>query len=531
MQGTDLLRDPGIQKALSRSKFTERDVPELSTAIGDAYAGLTPEQKQALQGLADELDTFPVPKLMAFGSLLEYLKKNKDRYEEVVKKLYASKLINEGDLPAEYDDRLFAVIQGMVHQAMLKKPEGGGPNMPAPMPTAPGYKKGGIVGLHEAAQQLKNAGRNDDTMLAHITPEEAMLLKSRGGEGSINPETGLPEYGFFSSIGSFFKSAAPVVLPILGGLVGGPLGAAAGAGVGSLIGGASPASAMKSALFAGAIGFAASGASSLMQGGTFMGGVENALPESFGGGMNTVGGGGKQLGFLDYMKGGESPALTPEANIGAASPDIRGDLNRPGALYEAPSGDKGFEGFQKGVQSGFAGDTLKGPAAAPTSSGGALSGLGGLVDKAGTWIKTNPWPAVGIAGVGGALLASSMGNKSTAPGALPARQTGNDLLASNPGRYAFNINDFTAIKRPATSPVIPYQPGGLGAIRMAMGGVAARGGKIDGPGTGTSDSIPARLSDGEFVMTAKAVRGAGGGDRMKGARKLYEMMHKYERMA
>jgi hypothetical protein len=153
------------------------------------------------------------------------------------------------------------------------------------------------------------------------------------------------------------------------------------------------------------------------------------------------------------------------------------------------------------------------------------------VDKAGNWIKTNPWPAVGIAGVGGALLASSMGNKSTVPGALPTRQTGNDVLAANPNRYAFNISNFTPAQRAPTPTVVPYQPGGLGAIRMAMGGVAKRGGHIDGPGTGTSDSIPARLSDGEFVMTAKAVRGAGGGDRMKGARKLYEMMHKYERMA
>jgi hypothetical protein len=29
-------------------------------------------------------------------------------------------------------------------------------------------------------------------------------------------------------------------------------------------------------------------------------------------------------------------------------------------------------------------------------------------------------------------------------------------------------------------------------------------GEVDGPGDGTSDSIPARLSDGEFVMTKKA---------------------------
>lgn len=518
MQGTDLLRDPGIQKALTRSKFTERDVPELSTAIGDAYAGLTSEQKQALQGLSDELDTFPVPKLMAFGSLLEYLKKNKDRYEAVVEKLYSSGLLNEGDLPEEYDDRLFAIIEGMVHQAMMKKPEGGGPNMPAPMPTAPGYKKGGIVGLHEAAQKLKDAGRNDDTMLAHITPEEAMLLKSRGGEGSINPMTGLPEYGFFSSIGSFFKSAAPVVLPILGGLVGGPFGAAAGAGVGSLIGGASPASAMKSALFAGAVGFAASGVSSMMQGGTFMGGVTNALPESFGGGLNTVEGGGKQLGFLESMKGGPAPAVTPPSDIGSTTGAGSNLVSQNAAADAARSFD---------ASTASSGAVPK----APVSSGGALSGLGGLVDKAGTWIKTNPWPAVGIAGVGGALLASSMGNKSAPATPLAKGPTGQELLASNPNRYAFNISNFTPAQRTPTSTVVPYQPGGLGAIRMATGGIAKHGGKIDGPGTGTSDSIPARLSDGEFVMTAKAVRGAGGGDRMKGARKMYEIMHKYERMA
>ena len=71
----------------------------------------------------------------------------------------------------------------------------------------------------------------------------------------------------------------------------------------------------------------------------------------------------------------------------------------------------------------------------------------------------------------------------------------------------------------------------------------AMGGFIEGPGTGTSDSIPAKiyqnggpvqeamLSDGEFVMTADAVRGAGGGDRAKGAAKMYEMMSRLERRA
>ena len=72
---------------------------------------------------------------------------------------------------------------------------------------------------------------------------------------------------------------------------------------------------------------------------------------------------------------------------------------------------------------------------------------------------------------------------------------------------------------------------------------AAQGGYIEGPGTGKSDSIPAaiyqnggrvqeaRLSDGEFVMTADAVKGAGGGNRAKGAAEMYKMMNRFERMA
>ena len=70
-----------------------------------------------------------------------------------------------------------------------------------------------------------------------------------------------------------------------------------------------------------------------------------------------------------------------------------------------------------------------------------------------------------------------------------------------------------------------------------------QGGLIRGPGTGTSDSIPAtiyqnggpvrkaRLSDGEFVMTADAVRGAGQGNRAAGAANMYKMMNRFERMA
>lgn len=51
------------------------------------------------------------------------------------------------------------------------------------------------------AQLLQAQGRHGDTMLAHITPEEAGILKLLGGSGTINPDTGLPE--FFFSIGGW----------------------------------------------------------------------------------------------------------------------------------------------------------------------------------------------------------------------------------------------------------------------------------------------------------------------------------------
>ncbi len=52
----------------------------------------------------------------------------------------------------------------------------------------------GTGGARELAELLRQMGRGDDSMLAHITPEEAEMLLQAGGSGTINPETGLPEF-------------------------------------------------------------------------------------------------------------------------------------------------------------------------------------------------------------------------------------------------------------------------------------------------------------------------------------------------
>jgi len=65
-------------------------------------------------------------------------------------------------------------------------------------PTMPTFEGGGRVeetyGLRNVAEQLRERGRDGDTILAHINPEEAGILKLLGGSGTINPYTGLPEY-------------------------------------------------------------------------------------------------------------------------------------------------------------------------------------------------------------------------------------------------------------------------------------------------------------------------------------------------
>ena len=95
--------------------------------------------------------------------------------------------------------------------------------------------------------------------------------------------------------------------------------------------------------------------------------------------------------------------------------------------------------------------------------------------------------------------------------------TGQSLLNQNPGAYRIGV------------PSIARGFAGGGGIDPSN--FPRRTGGISGPGTGTSDDIPAMLSDGEFVMTAKAVKGMGNGNRERGIRNMYQVMDNLEGMA
>jgi hypothetical protein len=162
-------------------------------------------------------------------------------------------------------------------------------------------------------------------------------------------------------------------------------------------------------------------------------------------------------------------------------------------------------------------------------------------------------PAV-AAGVGALGVAGGFSPKEEPPpdnaNRLYGSQSGAQLLASNPKIYGTT---------PGGAATQYYNPGYMGyglASRQyyrpqimfgqpqyrygfADGGIASlakggpsnfprKNGQIDGPGTGTSDSIPAMLSDGEFVFTAKAVRNMGKGSRRLGAKRMYALMKALE---
>ena len=89
------------------------------------------------------------------------------------------------------------------------------------------------------------------------------------------------------------------------------------------------------------------------------------------------------------------------------------------------------------------------------------------------------------------------------------------------GSGALPMSDVMNIRRQSMMKKNPMN-NVMGVANLAMGGdpmFPRRTGEIDGPGGPKDDKIPAMLSDGEFVFTAKAVENAGGPSAM------YKMMN------
>ena len=122
-------------------------------------------------------------------------------------------------------------------------------------------------------------------------------------------------------------------------------------------------------------------------------------------------------------------------------------------------------------------------------------------------------------------------------------QAGADMEAiaearRNAIRFAMEVNDFTEEDILETFNELGLKEGGI--VSLAEGGMLDFGGKEMDLRKGgfvpigkkeKADDVPARLSKNEFVMTADAVRAAGGGSVNKGAQRMYDLMNNLEARA
>lgn len=194
------------------------------------------------------------------------------------------------------------------------------------------------MSLHTLANHLQSAGRGEDKVLVHMTPKEVQGLQSlamaHGGSLTINPETGLAEAGFLSSMLPMLAGAA---LAATG--VGAPMAAMMVGGAGALATGSLSKGLMMglgayggAGLGAGlsAAGAGAAGAASLTNPITYVGGTPftSALPAAAGTAAPAAGAGLSQIGspFTNPQIASvtSAPPVTPPGAITVATPEATG---------------------------------------------------------------------------------------------------------------------------------------------------------------------------------------------------------------
>jgi len=199
---------------------------------------LGPQQLQQMvdqveQELGQDPDVTPEV-LSQMINLFGQVAESPESYASVVQEAVNAGVLDQEDFPEQFDPIFIAVLLLALQELQQRKGQG--------------FAKGGLSSM---AQKVQAQGRNSDTILAHISPHEAVFLKRLGGSGTINPQTGLPEFGLglkkafkkvVKTVAKVAKAVAPVVAgtmlgPVAGALTGAALGATDGGLKGALIGG------------------------------------------------------------------------------------------------------------------------------------------------------------------------------------------------------------------------------------------------------------------------------------------------------
>lgn len=140
--------------------------------------------------------------------LVEELINNPSNYPQLRKELIEEAGVSPSDIPEQFDIEFLSTFLITLNEVKMARTAGAMAPMEAEpvmqgMPPTP-MAKGGLA---DVGRYLASKGRYGDTMLAHITPEEAAMLRRYGGSGTTNPETGLPEFGWLSKRWKDFKQS------------------------------------------------------------------------------------------------------------------------------------------------------------------------------------------------------------------------------------------------------------------------------------------------------------------------------------
>lgn len=529
----------------------------------EALLQSSPEAAQAVQQIEAALADTPATSegLQELIEMFEFALQNPQAYPQILEAAVADGLLDPEDMPPEFSAPLVIALLAVLYRMQ----QGAG---------AAGFAQGGLASL----------GRGGDTMLAHINPREAAILKQLGGSGDINPHTGLREFGFLKNI---IKKAAPIAAvfaaPYLAPLVGGNM--------------------LVAHALSGALGAGLSGGNVAQ--GALMGGLSGGLGGALGGAANTALGiglgeaGTAALG--NALVGGLAGAATGQGlGRGAIQGLVGGQIGQMAGGAESPLLRAGGRDFGRALTAGFnprdavAIGGLSGLAAAMAPAGAArgpvrasetvLDGMRGITpatdsmsnvyklgveDTLGSGMRPMTAAATGAPGMADSLgqgVTGELAARSVPVGGLPRVSAGQALLgaaalggmgAQPPAAAAavqrlspqqqeyFNRPsqnwDWGRMQRDAAAagmglaefmsaqwPAITAGQYTAPAQQYANGGgVLAR--LARGAGSGRADTIDARLSDGEYVMDAETVAMLGDGSTEEGARRLEAMRQNLRR--
>ena len=401
--------------------------------------------------------------------------------------------------------------------------------------------------MNPMAQELQNQGRDEDSMLVHMTPGEVNSLQglamAHGGSLTINPETGLPEAGFLKKL---LPTLLGVGLNFIPGV--GPLMAAGLVAAGSV----AKTGSLKKGLMA---GLQAYGGASLA------GGLAPAATGTklAGTALTNVGTAGDLSGVAAQAAQGAGQAAAKTGLAGIAQNfGTAAKAGLPGGIIGKAAPMLAASGLMQGVTGAMA------------PSGGGVAGPAGQIDNSyqGPYYAQDRQRILDPEGptsskqrrhyaVSMPEIYNTMGQV-VQPGSNTVRGTQIMQPVLNPNaKKGQNMYDF----RPITymGGVDPEEEGyadggevelsdgafvldartvselGNGSSNAGIEALRRIGGRpINGPGDGVSDSIPARIgrdqparvARDEVLMPAEAVRRIGKGSPERGADKLYSLMNK-----